>query len=201
VTANSSYHVLDAEGPSPEAAAYAGRRRITADEWSAGLSRTLRSLDDAGVPVAVIRDTPWPGFPVPACLARPGWLRWRESPCAVERQAALKDEVARAERRAVARFPDQRFLDFTELFCGPRVCPPTIDGVIAYRDGDHITVAFARHLAPALGAALDEYALSPGEGDVGDDDGDFDRLEAPPGGRDRLVLSPEAPTAPSRTPR
>ncbi len=197
VTANSSYHVLDADGPSPEAVTYAGRRRITAGEWSAGLSRTLRSLDDAGVPVAVIRDTPWPGFAVPSCLARPAWFRWQESLCAVERRAALKDDVARAERRAVARFPNQRFLDFTDRFCGARVCAPRIDGVIAYRDGDHITVALALHLAPMLRAALDEYALAPGDGDG---DGDGDRLEGSDG-RDRLVLSPEATASPSRAPR
>ena len=189
VMANSSYHVLDAEGPSPESATYAGRRRITADEWGAGLSRTLRSLDDAGVPVALVRDTPWPGFAVPSCLARPTWFRWQESLCVVDRQAALKDDVARAERRAVARFANQRFLDFTDLFCGPRVCPPTIDGVIAYRDGDHITPAAARHLAPALGAALDEFALAPTEAV------ERDRLEAAPLRRNGLVLSPRPPEA------
>jgi hypothetical protein len=45
-------------------------------------------------------------------------------------------------------------LDLTELFCPDGFCAPVIGNVLVYHDNSHITVAYARTLAPFLGEAI-----------------------------------------------
>ncbi|MCA0330300.1 MAG: acyltransferase [Actinobacteria bacterium] len=113
-------------------------------EWQDGWRRTLARLTDAGVAVAVLRDTPWPGRDMAACV---GQNRDDPAACDVTRDAldATKYDVGMVKgvERAAA-------LDLSDLICDADRCPATRGKYLVYRDTDHLTATFARALAPYL---------------------------------------------------
>jgi hypothetical protein len=52
------------------------------------------------------------------------------------------------------RSPRVQVIDLTRLLCGPRLCYPVVGRVLAYRDADHLTRAFAATAGPYLYQAL-----------------------------------------------
>jgi hypothetical protein len=109
-----------------------------------------RTLDAMGIPVLGIRDVPRPLVDVPDCVELHG-------PTADECGAAIEvyglDRPPVIERRPDV--PDNvAVLDLTELFCPDGFCAPVIGNVLVYHDNSHITVAYARTLAPFLGEAI-----------------------------------------------
>jgi hypothetical protein len=62
--------------------------------------------------------------------------------------------VFEAEESAVQGLPGVRFIDLTDQICNGDACPAIRDGVIVYRDDNHLTGAFAQSLLPALEARL-----------------------------------------------
>ena len=70
--------LVDRETGDPVASSAAGA------EWKAGWRRTLAPLEKAGVTVAVLRDTPWPGKDMAVCVDR---NRSEPSACDVSRTA------------------------------------------------------------------------------------------------------------------
>lgn len=117
----------------------------------------MRRLAASGAPVVVLRDTPRPGFDVPTCLsralARATSGREALATCSAPRSVALQEAAARAERVA-ARAVGARVVDLTDRICGPRLCDPVVDGVVVYRDWNHLTVDFAERLTQELAGRL-----------------------------------------------
>jgi peptidoglycan/LPS O-acetylase OafA/YrhL len=114
------------------------------EEWRAGWRRTLERLTSAGVPVAVLRDTPWPGVDMAACV---GQNRDDPARCDVTRDAL----DARTYDVALAReFDLAAGIDLSDVICDADRCPATQGRYLVYRDTDHLTATFARALAPYL---------------------------------------------------
>jgi hypothetical protein len=127
--------------------------------WRDGSRKTLELLNSAGLTTILMRDTPGPEFDVPSCLAgNVSWLARRRGTatnlCTLNRAVAVSDEVFRAEQLSAAGLSHVFLLDLTEQFCDGAVCPAVRNGVIAYRDGSHISAEFARSLAPVLAGHL-----------------------------------------------
>jgi hypothetical protein len=118
-------------------------------EWKAGWGRTLAPLEKAGVPVTVLRDTPWPGKDMAACVDR---NRDRPSACDVSRKAL--DSPA-YDVRTTAGSPTATGVDLSDVICDADRCPATRGKYLVYRDTDHLTAAFARALAPYLEQRLE----------------------------------------------
>jgi hypothetical protein len=72
----------------------------------------------------------------------------------LDRAQALDDGVFHAEQQAVAGLRHSSVLDLSDLFCDGAVCPPVKNGLVVYRDSNHISAAFARSIAPAVGSRL-----------------------------------------------
>jgi peptidoglycan/LPS O-acetylase OafA/YrhL len=134
--------LVDRRTGDPIAAADAG------DEWKAGWRRTLTPLEKAGVTVAVLRDTPWPGTDMAACVAR---NESQPSACDVSRKAL--DSPA-YDVRTTAGSPTAHGVDLSDVICDADRCPATRGKYLVYRDTDHLTATFARALAPYLGEQL-----------------------------------------------
>ncbi len=117
-------------------------------EWQAGWTRTLAQFATAGVHVAVLRDTPWPGVDIPACVAR---HMSTPSACDVARDAL--DSPA-YDVGMTARSTTAHGVDLTKILCDSDRCPATRGKYLVYRDTSHLTATFARALAPYLGRAL-----------------------------------------------
>jgi hypothetical protein len=120
-----------------------------------GYADAWRALPASVTRVLVIRDNPSVALDTNACVERA--VAARRPPgraCALPRAAALdRDPAATAARRMHS--PRVRVLDLTRFFCGPRLCPPVIGGVLVYKDTTHLTGLYARTLAPYLARAVD----------------------------------------------
>ncbi|MBI1378896.1 MAG: acyltransferase family protein [Frankiales bacterium] len=113
-------------------------------EWQAGWRRDLDALGRAGVPVAVLRDTPWPGRDVPSCVAQ---NLSDPSACDLSRSALDSPSYDTALTRGTAT---GHGVDLTSVICEPSRCPVTRGKYLVYRDGSHLTATFAEALAPYL---------------------------------------------------
>jgi hypothetical protein len=126
------------------------------ETWREGSRKTLETMDSAGITTIVLRDTPTPGFDVPDCVGgdTSWWARHHASgnnPCISDRRKALDDGIFRADQEAAGGLPHVHVLDLSDLFCNGGVCLPMINGVLVYRDDNHISEPFARSIALAVG--------------------------------------------------
>jgi peptidoglycan/LPS O-acetylase OafA/YrhL len=144
--------------PLPPAAPLVGQ-----EDYLAGAKRTLTKLDESGARVLFLRDSPTPGFLVPACMSRSAWQAgWREpSSCSFSRQESLDENSYRLERQASQDFKRVKYVDLTDYLCSERMCGPEKDGVIIYRDSNHLSVSFVSAFAPTLKDILRAEDLLP----------------------------------------
>src|SRR6202140_23124 len=121
------------------------------EAWQAATRRTLETLAAAGIRVVAIRATPLPPFDVPTCLARA--LRLQSAfpgRCAFAASPALSPGIFQAERAGAHGIPGVGFIDMTPSFCDDHTCPAMRDGMVVYRDDEHLTGRFSASLAAAL---------------------------------------------------
>lgn len=127
--------------------------RIEPSEWGSATRQLVSRFDDAGIRVVLLRDTPRPGFDVPRCLARAAWRQ--SGGCdPVKRSDALDPDVFRAEQRSLQGRSNAFLLDLTDSICGAEACELQRQGMIIYRDENHLTARFAETLAEPLGRRL-----------------------------------------------
>ncbi len=125
-----------------------------------GLSQAWSRVTRQGVPVGVVRDNPGVGNPQDnpnLCLAKVP-VAQANSQCAFTRAANLDrwfDALSAAQRVT----PGSKMVDLTDLMCDAQTCPVVIGGVGVYADGNHLTVTFARTLAPYLYRTLRQDGL------------------------------------------
>jgi hypothetical protein len=100
------------------------------------------------VQVAVLRDTPWPGRNVPACVAK---NLSTPNACDLSRDALDSPayDVGLAKGTTTAHG-----VDLTAVLCDPTRCPVTRGKYLVYRDTSHLTATFAKALAPYLAPQL-----------------------------------------------
>jgi peptidoglycan/LPS O-acetylase OafA/YrhL len=160
------YPLLDHAATDYDAVLTTGRITVMAgqpDAVVAGLSDAWRRVTSQGVPVLVLRDNPQnsgssdnPQFclaevPVDQANARCAWNRH-------DRLDRWFDPLSQAVRRT----PGAHLLDLTSFFCDQDTCPVVIGGVNVYRDDNHVTVTYARTLAPYLYRAIERSGVLPG---------------------------------------
>ena len=120
-------------------------------EWQAGWTRTLGALEKAGVPVAVVRDTPWPGSDVAVCVSK---HLSNPSACDVGRDALDKPQYDVGMVKGVS---DAHAIDLSDVICDADRCPATRGKYLVFRDSNHLTATFAKALAPYLYRQLAPY--------------------------------------------
>ncbi len=100
---------------------------------------------------AIIVDTPYGKRDIPGCLSS---HKDDVDACAIARKTAFSGDLGDVESVAAAA-SGATIIDLTSRICvGDGACPVVINGVILYRDDEHLTATFARSLAPALGTAI-----------------------------------------------
>jgi len=147
---------IAATNPAIVIAASSSGYGVSIDRWQTGLASSMRRLGAAGSQVVYIRDTPFANFNVPTCLSRAQWRGVSPDalctfPLAVEQQRY--GALSAAEAVAV-RTQGGTYLDFPKSICNQADCPTEKDGMILFKDRNHITEAFALHLAPELEGPL-----------------------------------------------
>jgi SGNH domain-containing protein len=127
---------------------------------SAGFHRSWAALNQAGVPVVALRETPLMSTDVAECVAQ---HRSSLSECDRLRSGALR--AATVISPAAQGLPATRMLDLTSGVCPVKHCPVVIGNVLIYRDNHHLTATYARSLAPFLSAGLAELRRTHFAGD------------------------------------
>lgn len=111
-----------------------------------GLAATIDDLRASGVRVALLRDTPKAYTDYRICLASGA------AGCGRPRSEALAG--ADVDYGFLYERTDVHLIDLTDLICGPEMCPAERDGLIVYRDSEHLTASFARTLAGSFEVLL-----------------------------------------------
>ncbi|SDP38349.1 Peptidoglycan/LPS O-acetylase OafA/YrhL, contains acyltransferase and SGNH-hydrolase domains [Arthrobacter sp. ok909] len=103
----------------------------------------IKAINDAGIPVVALRDTPRMHEAVPACLEKnPNNYSACGSTTAENYQPASPDASV------AAQLPATKFLDFSQYFCQDDVCPAVIGNVMVYKDDNHVTRTYMESLTP-----------------------------------------------------
>ena len=111
------------------------------DWWLAGESTVLKRISGSTTYPIYLTDTPLPRVDIPDCLAAGrGQLCDNSRPISAEVAAGLIK------------------INPTPWLCAD-TCPAIVDGVVAYRDHSHISVAMSVHLSPKLETALARIGL------------------------------------------
>lgn len=113
----------------------------------AAITSTLPTLAVSGTRIFVLHDTPHMDVDVPRCVAR---NLFTPENCAMPRDKGFA--FGGADARAASTVPGVAILDFTNTLCGPapRACDVVRQGMVLYRDSNHITATYARLFAPAF---------------------------------------------------
>jgi hypothetical protein len=115
------------------------------------LAAQWRALQAAGIPVAVIADSPASPDNLDDCMSRHPHELTR---CSFDRASAVAATGRTAQLAAVDQAPGARLIDLTPWICPVPRCPVAIGHVTIHRSGDHITATYATTLAPRLEAPM-----------------------------------------------
>ena len=124
--------------------------------WERGLRSTLASLDTAGIPVVVIRDTPRLDFDAPVCLSRAAASPARHERCTFEKDAVTNPEATRAESAAARGLAHVVLVDFGDAICAASPCRVQRDDTVLFFDSNHLTAGYSVSFAKALGDVIDQ---------------------------------------------
>jgi peptidoglycan/LPS O-acetylase OafA/YrhL len=130
------------------------RDRVTSDatdkdqvHQGEAMARLLNQVPGAK---AIIVDTPISKYNVPTCLSS---HRSDVRPCETTRSFALGPSPGIVEATAATAL-GATLIDMTPLLCPGDPCPVVINGMIVYRDNQHMTATFAASLRANLEASL-----------------------------------------------
>jgi peptidoglycan/LPS O-acetylase OafA/YrhL len=139
--------VLTSDYPNMGTPAHPARESPAAvAEIGAGMAQYWASLENAGISVTAIKESPDLGENVPACVERHSAELAR---CDVPRSTAVLrnspvSEAAKQMRGTVA------VVDANSLICGPKACAPVVGNVLVYSDNHHLTWYYSRSTAPFI---------------------------------------------------
>jgi hypothetical protein len=125
--------------------------------WMSTLTHLVARLHETGAAVLVVGPIPDPHSVVPTCLSA---HLDDATACSPLRSVAVNDAGIAGEAAATAAGGGQ-YADVTALFCTPERCPAIVGNELVYRDDNHITIEYARTLAPVM-AALTDRVLARG---------------------------------------
>lgn len=118
-------------------------------DWRAGLQGTVDALRTRGITPVLMEDTPFPGQDIPTCLSA---SYTNVGSCAPVVSSAYRGDMRDMRRDFVTAGVDVLWVH--NWFCTASVCPPIVGNILVYRDDNHMTVTYARFLAPLLDGAI-----------------------------------------------
>lgn len=120
-----------------------------------GLAAAWSALREAGVPFAVIADTPHPKIDVPECAAtNPDQM----SKCSFSRAEGERNGMP-AQVEAAEAMGDVPLINLNRFICPESQCAAVIGKVLVYRDSNHLTATYSGTLATSLEAELRAFDL------------------------------------------
>ncbi|GAB4447833.1 MAG: acyltransferase family protein [Anaerolineae bacterium] len=129
---------------------------LNRNEWQAGMERVLNLLSETSRSVVLLRDTPYPGFDVPRCLARHKWgINIVPVPaCEIKQENRASLELYNVQQQIAERYHNVFVIDMGPYICPKMPCGLERDELILYRDSHHLSVSFVKSLAEPLSMQL-----------------------------------------------
>ncbi len=124
--------------------------------WIDSLTRLVRQLRGTGAQVLVLGPIPIPQVSVPDCLSA---HLDDATACSPQRSTAVNDPGIAAET-AATEAGGGRYANLTPLFCTAARCPVIVGNTLVYIDASHISVEYARALAPVMSALADRALVN-----------------------------------------
>jgi len=121
--------------------------------WEQGMRQTLNAMARAGKKVTVVLSNPELPFDPRLCLRRPsGGLTQPQQHCAMTNEAFMtRNATYRAlMTKILSDYPSVKVFDMAEYLCDDKFCFAKKDGILMYRDDNHLSEAGARMMAPHL---------------------------------------------------
>lgn len=103
----------------------------------------IKEINDAGIPVVALRDTPRMPEAVPDCLEQ-----HQDDYAACAAKTAESYQPASPAAEIAGQVPGTKFLDFTPFFCPDDTCPAVIGNVMVYKDDNHVTRTYMDSITP-----------------------------------------------------
>jgi peptidoglycan/LPS O-acetylase OafA/YrhL len=140
------------------------REMPAGSSFEAELARTVRFLVQSGKNVDLIDDKPNLPFDPTICKYKPRGFIWnaqREPVCSINASLFRKQQVKyRPALVAVAEsFPKVRLVETDDAFCDEHVCSGAKNGVLFFRDKNHLTVEGSQYLGQRLRARYRDLAF------------------------------------------
>jgi len=141
-----------------------GSYPFDARTWTEGSARTLASIGAGEWPVVIMAPTPVLPFHGLACVLTRG--RLQDGEVRVEGCSATIGETQATEataylREAAGRFPDVYLLDMNDSVCPEGRCAAFRDGMLVFRDIQHLNATFVETLGPEYDQRLRAVMAAP----------------------------------------
>ncbi|MDR1849445.1 MAG: acyltransferase [Zoogloeaceae bacterium] len=131
---------------------------FTPSDWTEGTRKVLQVISPHVNEITLIRGTPVLPFDAPDCLANETpltWLLTGENRCSAIPDNTYNDQVFAALQKAAIGFPNVRLLDMNDAVCPDGRCSAEQEGLIVFRDTQHLTASFAARLAEPFNQRLE----------------------------------------------
>ncbi|ESZ37393.1 acyltransferase [Mesorhizobium sp. L2C067A000] len=115
------------------------------------LTQLWRSIENLGIKVVVIADTPFWATNPERCMAR-------DRHCSVPYKSVRDHDPLVVAQRL---YPHVPLVDFSDIVCPSNICPAVIGNVFVWRDGDHLTATYSRSMADIFGKRIDAAINEP----------------------------------------
>jgi hypothetical protein len=136
------------------------------DTWVNGTGRVLSRIAPFSGEVLIMRSTPMLPFNGPACVwSHRGHGEGSVSgdACSAPAEDRLNDDVASWLKQAANAWDNVAMLDMNNDVCPDGTCRAEQNGVLVYRDTQHLTAEYAESLAGHLQAKLDAIQETSGD--------------------------------------
>ena len=121
-------------------------------ELQRGLDKAFSQLSELSISTLYLRDTPYPGFDVPACLARTSQplYQWTTLDCTYPSDNFSFENAYQRQKETASKYANVEVLDINSAICDDAVCEVMHGSQVIFRDHSHLTASFAASLAPVL---------------------------------------------------
>lgn len=126
-------------------------------QWLDGTARVLNVISSSAGHIYLLRATPEMPFDGPACLADRSWLPGflaRQNPCHAPAFSQQNTNVYGWLQQVAHRYGNVTTIDMDDLVCPGGECDAERQGMVVFRDTQHLTATFVQSLTPALADRL-----------------------------------------------
>ena len=126
---------------------------FTQAQWVDGTARVLQTISPNSGHIYLLRGTPHLPFDGPSCLSAHSWMSWlhaRHNTCHAPAYDKHANGVYQWLEQASGRFANVTALDMNDAVCPDGECAAERDGVVVFRDAQHMTATFAESLSSEL---------------------------------------------------